>query len=71
MAPRRRGDDDLFFPERGRGDLHRRAKAICRTCPVISECLDYQLGTDSQYGIWGALRVEKGKRRHQSDEETA
>lgn len=32
-----------------------RAKAVCRTCPVIEQCLQYALDTEEQYGIWGGL----------------
>lgn len=71
MAPRHRGEDDLFFPGRGRADLTRRAVAICRTCPVLIECDDYQLRTASQYGTWAALKVVKGKRKQPDDEEIA
>jgi hypothetical protein len=42
----------LFFPGRGDVETARRAKAICSTCPVQRECLDYALATDAQ-GIWG------------------
>jgi WhiB family redox-sensing transcriptional regulator len=44
-------DYDLFFPERGQSD--KPAKAICATCPVREECLDYALGTKVEHGIWG------------------
>lgn len=45
----------LFFP--GRGDLEttKRAKAVCATCPVAAECLDYALATNQRHGIWGGL----------------
>jgi WhiB family redox-sensing transcriptional regulator len=32
-----------------------RAKAICRSCPVRKECLDYALRIREQHGIWGGL----------------
>ena len=31
------------------------AKAICTTCAVRGECLDYALGIREQHGIWGGL----------------
>lgn len=31
------------------------AKAICKTCPVQSPCLDYALSIREQHGIWGGL----------------
>lgn len=30
-----------------------RAKAICRSCPVLAECLDQALRAREPYGIWG------------------
>ena len=29
------------------------AKAICRRCPVIAQCLDHALRVREPYGIWG------------------
>lgn len=51
----------LFFPptrvERRdeREDRERRAKAICATCPVRRECLEYALDIREPHGIWGGL----------------
>jgi WhiB family transcriptional regulator, redox-sensing transcriptional regulator len=33
----------------------RLAKAICRTCPVSSECLEYALSSQEPHGVWGGL----------------
>jgi WhiB family transcriptional regulator, redox-sensing transcriptional regulator len=44
-------DPDLFFPERGESTTE--AKAICRACPVRTECLDYALSINERHGIWG------------------
>ncbi|GAA2079093.1 WhiB family transcriptional regulator [Streptomyces albiaxialis] len=51
-----RMDPDLFFPvgSSGPGALQReRAKAVCRTCPVIQECLDWALRAGETSGVWG------------------
>jgi WhiB family redox-sensing transcriptional regulator len=34
-------------------DRERRAKAICTTCSVRRDCLDYALRIKEPHGIWG------------------
>ncbi len=54
-------DSSLFFPpshfERKEEKEFReeRAKAICKTCSVRRECLDYALRIREPHGIWGGL----------------
>lgn len=48
---------DLWFPERG--DSTRQALAICDTCPVQSECLDYALRWNITDGVWGGKTVRQ------------
>lgn len=60
----READEKLFFhPEGERGSTRRRraenAKAICATCPVISECLDQSLRVREPYGVWGGLSEDE------------
>ncbi len=38
-----------------------KAKAICATCPVRAECLDYALRTREPHGIWGGLNEAERK----------
>ncbi len=51
----------LFFPPTSterrdeREARERRAKSICRICPVQRECLEYTLGIGEMHGIWGGL----------------
>lgn len=52
---------DWWFPEDRVGINEQRAKDICGTCPVRSECLEFALTTGQQYGIWGGL-TEKQRR---------
>ena len=51
----------VFFPppqfERKDDKLYResRAKEICISCSVKSECLDYAIAIREPHGIWGGL----------------
>ena len=50
-------DSTLFFHppnerDTARSDRADRAKAICRSCPVITECLDHALRVRESYGVW-------------------
>ncbi len=54
-------------PDRGAwfADDHasaRRAKAVCRACPVRSECLAFALATGSHDGIWGGTTPYERRR---------
>ena len=53
-------DPEAFFPEKGGST--REAKRICVGCTVKSECLEYALGHDERFGIWGGLS-ERERRR--------
>jgi len=53
-------DSDLFFPETKVQE--RSALAICSTCPVQSECLEYAFEADIRFGVWGGMS-EKQRRR--------
>ncbi len=53
-------DSSVFFHpdgERGRARMQRerRAKEICRRCPVIEQCRLHALEVGEPYGIWGGL----------------
>lgn len=52
-------NQDLFFPRRG--DDPSPAKALCRACPVRTDCLSYALETNQKFGIWGGMT--EGQRR--------
>ncbi|KAA2252536.1 WhiB family transcriptional regulator [Solihabitans fulvus] len=56
----RGANSTLFFhPDAERGSARERreerAKAICRACPVRTECREHALQVEEQYGVWGAL----------------
>lgn len=47
-------DPEIFFPEKGEvGNNTRAAIALCKTCPVMTDCLSWALTNDEKYGIWG------------------
>ena len=53
-------DPEAFFPEKGGST--REAKRVCGRCEVKAECLEYALGHDERFGIWGGLS-ERERRR--------
>ncbi len=53
-------DPEAFFPEKGGST--REAKAICLSCEVREDCLEYALANDERFGIWGGLS-ERERRR--------
>jgi WhiB family redox-sensing transcriptional regulator len=53
-------DPEAFFPEKGGST--REAKRVCSRCEVRLECLEYALGHDERFGIWGGLS-ERERRR--------
>ncbi len=55
-----RGKGDLFFAppgERPPSRLRREAQAValCKTCPVASECGRYAEAQAEEYGIWAGV----------------
>lgn len=53
---------DLFFPvgQTGPAIEHiANAKAVCETCVVQVECLEYALMTNQDAGIWGGLTEDE------------
>ena len=51
-------DPSLFFPvgQTGPAIEHiAKAKAVCETCDVKVECLEYALMTNQDAGVWGGL----------------
>jgi len=53
-------DPEAFFPEKG-GSVAA-AKAICTSCDVRAECLEYALRNDERFGIWGGLSDRERRR---------
>lgn len=55
-------DPDVFFPIGTTGqalDQIEAAKAICSTCVVKQECLDWALATHQETGVWGGLSEDE------------
>jgi WhiB family redox-sensing transcriptional regulator len=60
-------DPELFFPARGDSFAARNAQAVCATCPVAEQCLEFAIEVGETEGIWGGLsgrqlRAEKRRR---------
>lgn len=47
---------DEWFPDKGGNTLA--AKAVCRRCPVMEQCLQYAVER-FEWGIWGATSDEE------------
>lgn len=57
----------LFFgpdgePRPEREIREARARAVCASCPVRAQCLDYALRNSIMQGIWGGLNKEERAR---------
>jgi WhiB family redox-sensing transcriptional regulator len=54
----------IFYPEDFpdpivRKQATRTAKALCRECPVMSECLTFALESNERFGVWGGLSASE------------
>ncbi len=73
----RNEDPELFFPIGTTGPALRQieeAKAVCRRCLVVDDCLSWSLETSQEAGVWGGLSederrvlVRRGVRRAYGD----
>ena len=45
-------DPDALFVK---GKAQRSAKLVCRSCPVVSECLADALDSRTDFGVWGGM----------------
>jgi WhiB family transcriptional regulator, redox-sensing transcriptional regulator len=55
-------DPELFFPIGNTGPALlqiEQAKAVCRRCPVIQECLSWALESGQDAGVWGGLSEDE------------
>lgn len=51
----RDADPTWFFPKAGGKGLASRGKALCRSCPLLADCLEYALPITDLHGIWAGL----------------
>ena len=56
--PCREGDPDLWFAEHP-AQINQ-AKELCRTCPIMAECLAGALERRELWGVWGGELVING-----------
>lgn len=54
------GPDGEAWPEREAREA--KAVAVCASCPVRRQCLEYALRNSIRYGIWGGLNPEERTR---------
>lgn len=55
-------DPELFFPvghDKAAQQQTELAKAVCRRCPVIDDCLRYALETGQDAGVWGGMSEDE------------
>jgi WhiB family redox-sensing transcriptional regulator len=52
-------DTEFFFPPKGVSA--RKAKAVCASCPVVSECREFALAVPEEHGVWGNTTPEERK----------
>lgn len=45
-------DPDALFV---RGKAQHEAKAVCKNCPVLAECLAEALDNRTEFGVWGGM----------------
>lgn len=65
-------DPELFFPVGSSGPAVMQtaaAKAVCRRCRVVADCLSWALASGQDAGVWGGMSEDERralKRRHAS-----
>jgi WhiB family transcriptional regulator, redox-sensing transcriptional regulator len=50
----------MFFPATPQEEAE--ALALCATCPVRAQCLEYALRNKESHGIWGGTTPEERRR---------
>ncbi len=57
-------DPNLFFADDDESITA--AKAVCRTCPVSDECLEYAMRGRIDHGVWGGMTDAERRRLRRS-----
>ena len=58
-------DPDRFFPAGTTGIAVEQidvAKAMCRSCPVRKQCLEFSMATNQEAGIWGGSTEDERRK---------
>ncbi|WP_411136840.1 WhiB family transcriptional regulator [Streptomyces sp. C10] len=58
----READPELFFPVGNTGPALlqiEEAKAVCRRCPVMGQCLQWALESRQESGVWGGMSEDE------------
>jgi WhiB family transcriptional regulator, redox-sensing transcriptional regulator len=61
----RSADPELFFPVSSSGQAaaqEEQAKAVCRSCAVRRQCLQYALAANEVHGVWGGMAEDERRR---------
>ncbi|MFB8028316.1 WhiB family transcriptional regulator [Streptomyces sp. NPDC056465] len=75
QAACREEDPDLFFPIGSTGPAlvqAEEAKAVCGTCPVREQCLEWAMENGQDAGVWGGMdenerrALKRRRARHQA-----
>ena len=53
-------DTSIFFPESDAAAGP--AKAVCATCPVRAECLEWAIAARQEDGVWGGMTDNERRR---------
>ncbi len=62
----RTADPEVFFPVSSVGPARQdiaQAKAVCGSCRVRRQCLQFALATHQMYGVWGGTTEEERRLR--------
>ena len=36
-----------------------KAKMICKSCPVVADCLQYAINNEERFGVWGSFSTKE------------